>query len=270
MFYLQALSFVISYWFTYQIGTTQKDTTQWGYSYTHTSVVTSAATPTFTPAGGTYRGPQTVTIASATSGATIYYTTNGSNPSTSSTVYSSPITVSSSLTVKAIAVKSALTNSAIGSAAYTIGAPSGLAKFEPTDGKTLIAIGQTKSEMDAYHTLTDVPDPAGYMIYTSITDAGGMTGPVKVSQIGFLALHESPLESPSNVKVEAFGSAARITWDKVEDARIYNVYKDNQLIGMTDTDDFTDSHSSGRPSIYSISGYEPHRGEGAMSVPASS
>jgi hypothetical protein len=61
-----------------------------------------------------------VTISSATSGATIYYTTNGATPTTGSTLYSGPISVAATETVKALAVKSGYTNSAVGSAAYTI------------------------------------------------------------------------------------------------------------------------------------------------------
>jgi Chitobiase/beta-hexosaminidase C-terminal domain len=69
----------------------------------------TVATPTFSPAAGTYTSIQTVTISDSTSGATIYYTTNGSTPTTSSTHYTSPITVSSSETVKAIGTKSGYT-----------------------------------------------------------------------------------------------------------------------------------------------------------------
>lgn len=82
-----------------------------------------AASPTFTPAAGTYSSAQSVTIASATPTATIYYTTDGTTPTTSSTVYSGPITVSTTETLKAIAAASGFSNSAVAVAAYTINSP---------------------------------------------------------------------------------------------------------------------------------------------------
>ena len=83
------------------------------------------ATPTFSPAGGTYTSTQSVTLSCATSGATIRYTTNGSTPSASSPAYSSPITVSSTTTIKAYAVNAGMTDSDVASATYTIGTSSG-------------------------------------------------------------------------------------------------------------------------------------------------
>lgn len=84
--------------------------------------VSPAATPTFSPAAGSYTGTQSVVITSATGSSTIYYTTNGSTPTTGSTSGASPLTISvpASATVKAIATASGSTQSAVGSAAYTI------------------------------------------------------------------------------------------------------------------------------------------------------
>lgn len=84
------------------------------------------ADPSFSPPAGVYLTAQSVTISSATSGATIRYTTDGTDPTPSTgTIYSTPIAVNSSLTLKAIAYKSGLTDSAVVSAGYTIGSPIG-------------------------------------------------------------------------------------------------------------------------------------------------
>ena len=80
----------------------------------------TCATPTFSPAAGTYTQAQTVSISCATGGATIYYTTNGDEPTTSSSVYSTPINVSSNTTIKAMATAEGYDNSAVATAEYTI------------------------------------------------------------------------------------------------------------------------------------------------------
>ena len=79
-----------------------------------------AAAPSFTPGAGTYPGTQSVTITDGTSGAVIYYTLDGSTPTTSSLVYSGPISVSASETLKAIAVASGYASSVVGTDAYKI------------------------------------------------------------------------------------------------------------------------------------------------------
>ncbi len=80
----------------------------------------TAGTPWFSPSAGTYTLAQSVTITDAAPGAAIYYTTNGSTPTTSSTKYAGPISVTATETIKALAVASGYTNSAIASAVYTI------------------------------------------------------------------------------------------------------------------------------------------------------
>ena len=88
---------------------------------TGTSPVT--ATPAFTPVSGAYSSAQTVSISDATAGATIYYTTGNSTPTTSSAVYSTPITVSQTETINAIAAAGGYTPSPVASATYTIDIP---------------------------------------------------------------------------------------------------------------------------------------------------
>ncbi len=79
------------------------------------------ATPVISPAGGEVAAGTAVTISCATSGATVYYTTDGSTPTTSSAVYSGAITVNSAMTIKAMAAKNGYyTNSSVATAAFTI------------------------------------------------------------------------------------------------------------------------------------------------------
>src|SRR5206468_4266421 len=77
-------------------------------------------TPSFSPAPGTYTSAQNVTIATSTPNATIYYTTDGTTPTTASSKYAGPVTISATTTLKAMATASGLTNSAVATGAYTI------------------------------------------------------------------------------------------------------------------------------------------------------
>lgn len=81
----------------------------------------TVATPTFSPTGGTFDSATSVTISCATTGATIHYTTNGDDPTSSSPAYSAPISVGESMTIKAIAVKNGYKDSSVATANYTIG-----------------------------------------------------------------------------------------------------------------------------------------------------
>jgi len=64
-----------------------------------------------------------VSITDSVQGATFYYTTNGTTPTTGSALYGGPISVSSSETLQAIAVATGYTESAVTTAAYTIQLP---------------------------------------------------------------------------------------------------------------------------------------------------
>ena len=83
----------------------------------------TADTPTFNPPAGTYSAAQSVTLTDTTTGAVIYYTTDGSTPTTSSTMYTTAIEVSSTETIEAIAVAAGYSTSAVASGTYTLQLP---------------------------------------------------------------------------------------------------------------------------------------------------
>ncbi len=82
------------------------------------SVLPQAPAPQLTPAGGPF--PVTVTITAALTGTRIYYTTDGSTPTSGSTLYTSPFTISTPTTVNAIAVSPGYSNSPVASMGYGV------------------------------------------------------------------------------------------------------------------------------------------------------
>ena len=108
---------------------------------TVTATFVSASTvedPTFTVDEGTYNAAQSVELNCATDGATIYYTTDGTDPTTSSSVYSSAISVTQTTTIKAFAVKDGLTDSDIASVTYTLKCAT--PAFSPAEGEVVYGV----------------------------------------------------------------------------------------------------------------------------------
>ena len=131
-----------------------------------------AATPAFSPAAGTYTSTQSVAISDTTAGATIFYTTNGSTPTTSSTKYTAPISVSSSQTIKAIATASGFSQSSVGSAAYTINLPqAAVPTFSPAGGTYAsaqsVTLGDTTAGATIYYTTNGSTPTTGSTVYTA-------------------------------------------------------------------------------------------------------
>ena len=118
-------------------GTSSQKILGWTYQ-AGTSTVTPTAPPVFSLGTGTYPGTQTVKVADSTTGAVIHYTIDGSQPSTTSMVYSTPISVAASQTISAIAVAPGDLISAPVSNVYTISGsfafPNG---FAPASSLTL-------------------------------------------------------------------------------------------------------------------------------------
>lgn len=92
-----------------------------GFSYiSGPASMPQAATPVISPAAGSFPSSVAVSITDSTGGSTIYYTTNGTTPTTSSAKYTGAFTLTSSAAVQAIAAATGFTNSAVASAAYTV------------------------------------------------------------------------------------------------------------------------------------------------------
>jgi len=148
----------------------------------------AAATPSFSEPSGTYSTAQSVSISSATSGSTIYYTTDGSTPSASSHLYSGPLPVASSVTIRAIAAAPGYANSVLAQASYVISAPASAPKGPSTPSYAnsqqeiqLLPNWRIKHDPGTSGTstgaMTLVSDPSlsgqAAKFYTTFTNAGG-------------------------------------------------------------------------------------------------
>lgn len=125
------------------------------------ALIQTPPAPTFSPNGGSYTAAQTVTLTDGDNAAALYYTTDGSTPTSSSSRYSGGISVSSSTILRAIAIDQGLI-STVGSAAYTIEGPAA-PEFAPAPGTYSSAQSITLADSDSsviiYYT-TDGSSPS--------------------------------------------------------------------------------------------------------------
>lgn len=134
---------------------------------TQTVQLPQTATPTFSPAPGTYTAAQNISISDSTTGATLYYSTDGSTPTTGSFVYAGPIPVAATTTIKAIATATGYTASPVASATYTIQ----IAGASLTPG-TLTFANQTAGTTSTAKTATLQNTGNASLTISSITIAG--------------------------------------------------------------------------------------------------
>lgn len=100
----------------------------------------TVAAPALSPVPGTYSSAMDIVITTATSGAAIRYTTDGSTPTaTSGTAYTAPVHVADTLTLKAVAYRSGWTTSSVTSGQYTIAPLVSAPVFSPGPGTYLAA-----------------------------------------------------------------------------------------------------------------------------------
>ena len=134
-------------------------------------VTPTCAAPTFSPAAGTYTSAQNVTLSTETAGATIYYTTNGVDPTTSSSVYSTPISVSSTTTIKAIATAAGYDNSSVATAKYVFTTHAGTEEdpYTVAEARALIDAGVGLENKYATGIVSQIVTPWGDGGYQNIT-----------------------------------------------------------------------------------------------------
>ncbi len=144
------------------------------------TVLEQVAIPTFDPAAGEVTSGTNVSISCATSGATIHYTVDGTDPTSSSATYSSPIEITATTTIKAIAVKDGMADSEIATATYSVASAGSvtLTSSDITAGDNTVE--GTNNSVLAYRLGTgsnngSLTFPAGYSSIT-FTLAGWATG----------------------------------------------------------------------------------------------
>lgn len=209
-----------------------------------------AATPQFSLPSGQYTSTQTVSLADATAGATIHYTTDGSAASAASPVYSGPISVTSSMVIEAMAVAPGYVNSGLGQASYTIakksqadipanaiqvtgiqGMPGWRTKHDPATGGTANGTmsmadnptlsGQTARYDTSYSSYGGVlysvtygndPQPANFVYDAQVWIASG-------SKIGNLEMDNNQTLANGDTVIYAFQCAGTSgTWEYSENA----------------------------------------------------
>jgi len=130
----------------------------YGTIYIGTQPLAKLTAPTISPTGGSYTTIQSITISCSTSGATIYYTLDGSTPSeTNGRIYTTPLSISTSCTLKAIAYKNAMITSDIVQATFDINEQKFVGNWK---GNWLISSGQ------------------GGMVNLIISNTGNLTGSI--------------------------------------------------------------------------------------------
>ncbi|MFJ5714125.1 endonuclease [Neobacillus sp. NPDC093127] len=157
---------------------------------------TKVSAVTATPEAGAVAAGTTVTLATATADAKIYYTTNGTEPTAASTAYTAPIAINGAVTIKAVAIKAGLANSDVATFAYTILQANTIAEVRAMDlqsnvqtsGVVTAVLGRAIYFQDA---------TAGIVAYTP-TDSTTIQPGNKITVSGKLTEYSTLLEIEAN------------------------------------------------------------------------
>jgi hypothetical protein len=159
-----------------------------------------AATPVISPNGGTFTGSQNVTLSSATSSASIYYTLDGSVPTPASTLYTDPIAISTTKTIRAIATAPGFVQSAVSSASFTFSNQTPAATFQPGAGTYFTTQMVTLSDTDTAATIYYTTDGS-----TPTSSSNQYAGPISVAaSMTIKAIAIDPSLQNSSVSTAAY------------------------------------------------------------------
>jgi hypothetical protein len=203
----------------FKTGSTDSNVTS--ATYTINPLPQQAAAPTFNPGGGTYSQAQTVSISSATSGASIHYTTDGSTPSeTNGTLYSGAVNIGSNTTLTAIAYESGFTDSAVTSASYTINTGGGNPVPVTLEAESLSPVGTGAT----VSTSNDANASGGVLEFLNATAAGQsitFTTPNIVAGTYQVQLRYKPNTSRGQHTVKIDGTQVGGTVDQYSTSQTY-------------------------------------------------
>jgi hypothetical protein len=131
---------------------------------TYSDVAAAVKAPTITPEGGKFIDSVLVTLACETTGATIYYTTDGTTPTSKSTVYKAPFALKATATVKAIAVKGTATSSATSATFTAYTGVKSIAEFNALANSAKVSFLNPVSVLYQNGSNLYVKDSTGYML----------------------------------------------------------------------------------------------------------
>jgi hypothetical protein len=185
----------------------------------------TVASPTFTPAEGTYTSEQNVTLACETNGAKIYYTTDGTTPTSSSTLYSGGIPVKATTTINAIAINGDYSSSVV-SATYTIVSPKTISEVRSQGTGDVLTQGVVTSCVGTTGYIQD--ENAAICVYGATLTVGD-----KVTVSGTLTTYKGLLEITNpTVTVVSHGNTITPAVKTIEDINSDNTTGANALQGM--------------------------------------
>ncbi|MGF7183721.1 chitobiase/beta-hexosaminidase C-terminal domain-containing protein [Tunturiibacter psychrotolerans] len=227
------------------------------WTYASQPGTSPTATPSFSPVAGNYTTGQSVVVSDASSGAVIYYTTDGSLPTTSSAVYHGAIGVSTgTTTIKAIAVAPSTAQSAVGQATYVISSVTAAPVFSPGAGTypsaTQISISDSTSGAVIYYTGDGTTPTTASTVYSSPIVVGTGTTTLK-------ALAVAAVASQSTVSSATYSVSAPATTTPVF-SPAPGSYSTAQSVAISDS-------SSGSTIYYTTDGSSPTTSSSVYSSP---